>query len=90
MAANAYPAADGWNLSSENSSSGACRNSGASRSASGTGTPPAARTADGLRTGQPQAQRAGACQRSGCGIAVMTPKSGHVPTTTTAPLARSR
>ena len=29
-------------------------------------------------------------ERSGCGIAVMTPKSGQVPTTTTAPLARSR
>jgi hypothetical protein len=29
-------------------------------------------------------------QRSGCGIALMRPKSGHVPTTTTAPLARSR
>ena len=34
--------------------------------------------------------RVRATMRSGCGIAVMTPKSGQVPTTTTAPLARSR
>ena len=51
----------------------------------------AARRPDGRRLGARQAQaRVRATQRSGCGIAVITPKSGQVPTTTTAPLARSR
>ncbi len=76
-------------MSSENSSSGACRNSGASRSENGTGTPPAARTAPACARAS-RSPRLRATHRSGCGIALMTPKSGHVPTTTTAPLPRSR
>ena len=88
-AASSYPAADGWNMSSLNSTSGAFRNSGASRSENGTGTPPAARTAPAcaLARRNPNVR---ATVRSGCGIAVITPKSGHVPTTTTAPLSRKR
>ena len=69
--------------------SGAFRNSGASRSENGTGAPPAARTADACARAR-RNPRLRVTQRSGCGIAVMTPKSGQVPTTTTAPLARSR
>ena len=68
---------------------GRLQNSGASRSENGTGTPPAARTAAACARAS-RRPRVRATQRSGCGIAVMTPKSGQVPTTTTAPLARSR
>ena len=57
--------------------------------ASGTGTPPADRTAPACARAS-RSPTVRASQRSGCGIAVITPKSGQVPTTTTAPLARSR
>ena len=89
LAASSYPAPDGWNMSSENSTSGACRNSGASRSENGTGRPPADRTAPACARAN-RRPRLRATHRSGCGIARTTPKSGHVPTTTTAPLPRSR
>ena len=76
-------------MSAENSTSGALWNSGASRSENGTGTPPAARTAAACARAS-RSPMVRATERSGCGIAVMTPKSGQVPTTTTAPLPRSR
>ena len=75
-------------MSDENSTSGALKNSGASRSENGTGTPPAPRTAEACDRAR-RSPRVRATQRSGCGIAVMTPKSGQVPTTTTAPLRRN-
>ena len=89
LAAKAYPAADGWNMSWENSTSGVLRKCGANRSENGTGTPPADRTAEACARAS-RSPRLRATQRSGCGIVLMTPKSGQVPTTTTAPLPRSR
>jgi hypothetical protein len=51
--------------------------------------PPAERTAAACDRAN-RRPRLRAYQRSGWGIAVMTPKSGQVPTTTTAPLPRRR
>ncbi|OKH71880.1 hypothetical protein EB74_24425 [Mycobacterium sp. SWH-M5] len=76
-------------MSSLNSSSGVLWNSGVSRSENGTGTPPAARTACACARAN-RSPRLRAYERSGCGMAVMTPKSGHVPTTTAAPAALRR
>lgn len=60
----------------------------ASRCPSGTGTPPAALTAA-VWARASRTPRVCASARSGCGMAVMTPRSGQVPTTTTAPRVRN-
>ena len=89
LAASAYPAADGWNMSWEKALPAPARTRG-----------PAGRRAEPERhplPGPPRPARAPAAIR-GCAppsaaageSRVMTPKSGQVPTTTTAPLARSR
>src|ERR1700681_4962662 len=85
VAAKAYPAADGWNMSCENRTSGALWNSGASRSENGTGAPPADRTAAAwerarrnprLRDGGEEAEdRAGAHDDDGAAA----PKPSHRP-----------
>ncbi len=88
-AARAYPAGEGWNRSELNISVGRCENSGPSRSPSDTVWPPASTTVTVWAAARSRLHRRARARR-GWAMGWTAPRSGQVPTTTTAPASRSR
>ena len=87
-AATAYPSGEGWKRSTPNIRCGSAANRGPSRSPIDTAQPPASTTPTVWASASWRLQRR-ASQRSGGRIGSTVPRSGHVPTTTSAPMSRS-
>lgn len=87
-AATAYPSAEGWNRSQANIRPGSAVKRGPSRSPRETVQPPAETTATVWAAASWRLHRR-ASQRSGGWMGRIVPRSGQVPTTTSAPAARS-